>query len=140
MSPDKPMPEDPADAAVVARDDEAQAQARISDAAALLAKDKPELREFFAALTANASPDDVTRLTAQGLAALARMIFARIETRKPGETLVATFEPQELDSSYTRHETVLLAANDDSPFLFDSTLGEANVQGARTRAVFHPII
>src|SRR6185437_3443175 len=33
-----------------------------------------------------------------------------------------------------------LAANDDSPFLFDSTLGEANVQGARIRAVFHPII
>ncbi|HVT24624.1 MAG TPA: NAD-glutamate dehydrogenase [Rhizomicrobium sp.] len=139
MSPDK-IPLDSADAAVVARDDEAQAQARIADAAVLLAKEKPELRSFFAALTDNASPDDVTRLTPQGLAALTRMIFARIETRKPGETLVVAFEPQELDGCYTRHETVLLAANDDSPFLFDSTLGEANAHGARIRAVFHPII
>jgi glutamate dehydrogenase len=140
MSPDKLTPQDSADAAVVARDDEAQAQARIADAGALLAKDGPELRDFFVALMANASPDDVTRLTPQALAALVRMIFARIETRKPGETLVAAFEPQELDAGYTRHETVLLAANDDSPFLFDSTLGEANAQGARIRAVFHPIV
>jgi len=139
MSPDKLSP-DTADAAVVARDDEAQAQARIADAGALLANEKPELRDFFAALTANVSPDDVTRLTPQGLAALVRQVFVRIETRKPGETLVATFDPREQDPSYTRNETVLLAANDDSPFLFDSTLGEVNANGARIRAVFHPII
>ncbi|HEY4123829.1 MAG TPA: NAD-glutamate dehydrogenase, partial [Rhizomicrobium sp.] len=140
MSPDKMTSQDSADAAIVARDDEAQAQARIADAGALLAKDKPELREFFAALTANVSPDDVTRLTPQALAALVRQIFERIETRKPGETLVAAFDPQSLDACYTRHDTVLVAANDDSPFLFDSLLGEANAQGARIRAVFHPII
>ena len=133
-------PQDSADAAIVARDDEAQAQARIADAAALLAKDSSALREFFAALTANVSPDDVTRLTPQSLATLVRQIFARIQARKAGESLVATFDPQSLDAAYTRHDTVLVAANDDSPFLFDSLLGEANAQGARIRAVFHPIV
>ncbi len=132
--------QDSADAAIVERDDEAQAQARIVDAGMLLAKDKPALREFFAALTANVSPDDVTRLTPQSLAILVRQVFERIETRKPGETMVSAFDPQSLDPSYSRHDTVLVAANDDSPFLFDSILGEANAQGARIRAVFHPVI
>ncbi len=132
--------QDSADAAITARDDDAQAQARIADADRLLAKDKPELRTFFAALTANASPDDVTRLTPQALVALVRMVFARVEPRKAGETLVAAFEPQDFDGAYTRHETVLIAVNDDKPFLFDSLMGEANAQGARVRAVFHPII
>ncbi len=35
---------------------------------------------------------------------------------------------------------MLLAVNDDMPFLFDSLLGEITAQGARVRALFHPIM
>jgi len=131
---------DSSDAALIARDDDALAAGRIADTAALLAKDPQALRDFFAALTANASPDDVTRLTSQGLAALTRQLFQRLQNRRPGKTLVEIFEPQAAAADYPRHETAFLAVNDDSPFLFDSTLGEANQAGARIRAVFHPIL
>lgn len=130
---------DSSDAALIARDDDALAAARIADTAALLAKDPQALRDFFDALTVNASPDDVTRLTPQGLAAFTRQIFQRLQNRRPGQTLVEIFEPQEEATDYPRHETVFLALNDDSPFLFNSTLGEVNQAGARIRAVFHPI-
>ncbi len=130
---------DPADAALIARDDDALGAARIADAAALLAGDTQALRDFFTTLTANASPDDVIRLTPQGLAALTRQIFNRLHMRRAGETLVEIFDPQTESADYPRHESVLLAVNDDSPFLFDSTLGETTAGGARIRAVFHPI-
>ncbi|MDE2266908.1 MAG: NAD-glutamate dehydrogenase [Alphaproteobacteria bacterium] len=100
----------------------------------------PALLAFFEALYRNATSEDVTRYTPQELTALARLVFARVVAHKPDTTVVALFDPAAEAPIYTRDETVLVAVNDDMPFLFDSLMGEARAQGARLRAVFHPII
>ncbi|MGC9952915.1 MAG: NAD-glutamate dehydrogenase [Rhizomicrobium sp.] len=100
----------------------------------------PALLAFFDALYRNAAPEDVTRYAPQEIVALARLVFARAAQHKPGTTLVTLFDPAAETSAYKHNETVLVAVNDDSPFLFDSLLGEATAQGVRLRAVFHPVI
>ncbi|HEY0282959.1 MAG TPA: NAD-glutamate dehydrogenase domain-containing protein, partial [Rhizomicrobium sp.] len=100
----------------------------------------PVLRAFFAALYRNGAPEDLSRYAPQELAALARLVFARAVKHKPGTTLVTLFDPAAEAPAYTHNETVLAAVNDDSPFLFDSLLGEVTALGVRLRAVFHPVI
>jgi glutamate dehydrogenase len=100
----------------------------------------PALLAFFEALYRNAAPEDVTRYAPQELAALVRLVFACATQHQPGTTLVRLFDPAAETKAYTRNETVLVAVNDDSPFLFDSLLGETTAQGVRLRAVFHPVV
>ncbi len=130
---------DPADSADVAENDEALAEARIAEAAALLKSD-PALYAFFQSLTKNAAPDDVTRYAPDSLAVLARLVFREAQARKPGESHVALLAPVEEAPEYRQIENLLVAVNDDMPFLFDSFIAEATAQGARLRAVFHPIV
>ena len=104
------------------------------------AKDDPALLTFFDALYRNAAPEDVTRYGPHELVALARLVFARAAAHKPGESSVALFDPRDEAADYTHAESVLVAVNDDAPFLFDSLMGEVTAQGARLRAVFHPIV
>lgn len=104
---------------------------RIKEARALLPADAA-LASFFDALFAHAVPDDVLRARADQLAALAMALLAQAQAHKPGESLVTA-----LDQG---HETVLVAINDDRPFLFDSALQAALAGGARIRAAFHPIL
>jgi len=101
-------------------------------------RDEPELAGFLEALTKNASPDDVTRYSQTELTALARLIHARVASRVPGETLVTLIDPAR--EAAGRNETVLVAINDDAPFLFDSLMGEVTAQGFTVRAVFHPVV
>jgi glutamate dehydrogenase len=117
--------------------DEQDAARRLTAARAML---KGEAVAFFDALFKNAAPEDVTRLSPEALASLANAVYARSLIRKPGETLVSLFDPREESGGYEHNETVLMAVNDDMPFLFDSLVAELNAQGARIRAVFHPII
>ena len=100
----------------------------------------PALSGFFDALYQNASPEDVTRYAQQELAELARLVFARAAARGPDETLVALFDPKLESGVYAHNDTVLVAVNNDAPFLFDSPMAEVNMHGARLRAVFHPIV
>jgi len=121
--------------------DEASAERRIAEAASLIVKENDAaLSDFFAALTRNVPPEDITRFSPAALCALARMVFAKSATRKTGETLVALFDPAADEPAYGHNDTVLVAVNDDMPFLFDSLLAEINAKGARIRAVFHPIV
>jgi glutamate dehydrogenase len=101
---------------------------------------EPELVAFIQALTKNASPEDVMRYAPQELAVLARLIHARVAARVPGTTQVMLIDPALESTAFTRKETVLVAINDDAPFLFDSLMGEITAQGFAPRAVFHPIL
>ncbi len=121
------------------RTEEFKAQELLAQSATA-AKDDPALLTFFEALYKNAAPEDVTRYAPTELAALTKLVFARAASRKPGETLVALFDPREEAREYVHSESVLIAVNDDRPFLFDSMMGEVTAQGARLRAVFHPIL
>ena len=119
--------------------DETEAAGRLTAGARLIGADAA-LQTFFKALYKNAPPEDVNRFTPEALAALAKLVFARVERHRKGESLVAMFTPAEEAKDYSLAESVLVAINDDMPFLFDSLIAEINAQGARLRAVFHPII
>ncbi|HEX3673191.1 MAG TPA: NAD-glutamate dehydrogenase [Rhizomicrobium sp.] len=129
---------DPADAAVVAHDDQAKATATLRDAARLLTE--PGQAAFFDAFYRGAPPEDVTRYAPESLAALAALVFENSLKRKPGETLVSLFDMNAQSRDGARKETILLAVNDDMPFLFDSLLADTSAQGLRVHALFHPIM
>jgi glutamate dehydrogenase len=129
---------DPADAAHVALHDEEDATRRIAAARKLL-KD-PALGAFFDALFAGAPPEDVARYTPASLAALAGLVFEHSAKRAPHESHVEVLSFEASSDSETRTESVLLAVNEDMPFLFDSLIGELGAQGLRVNALFHPIV
>ena len=130
---------DPANAAVQAHEDERQAASLLKAASTLLKKD-PGLSAFFDVLYRNASPDDIVGYTPEALVALAQVVFARCAVRNRGDPLIELTSPQNENKAYDRNDTVLIAVNDDMPFLLDSLLGEVNAQGARLRAIFHPVV
>src|SRR3569833_1265561 len=104
---------------------------KLAEARRLLPADDG-LAAFFDALYAGAVPDDILRARPDKLAALALAVWAEAAKRAPGASHVAALE--------LGHETVLVAINDDRPFLFDSALAAAIAGGARLRAAFHPIL
>ena len=104
---------------------------KLAEARRLLPPDDG-LAVFFDALYAGAVPDDILRARPDQLAALALAVWAEAAKRVPGACHVAALE--------LGHETVLVAINDDRPFLFDSALAAAIAGGARLRAAFHPIL
>ena len=113
-----------------------EAAARIAAAAILMKQASPQSRNFFNAFFRAASPEDVARYPADALVALADSVRELTAARKPGETLV-------LFSDFTgsaRSETMLVAVNDDMPFLLNSVVGEMTAHGVRVHALFHPIM
>src|ERR1700744_2408249 len=129
---------DSADAAHVALHDEEDAHRRISAARKLLTD--PAQGAFFDALFAGAPPEDVARYTPVSLAALATLIFEHSAKRAPGESHVEVLSFRASDDSGVRGESVLLAINEDMPFLFDSMIGELGAQGIRVLSLLHPIV
>ena len=99
---------------------------------------EPALISFVEALTKNAAPEDIARYTPQELGALARLVHARVMAN--AAPLVTLIDPALENADFTRKETVLVAINEDAPFLFDSLMAEVTAQGIAPRAVFHPII
>ncbi|HTW34137.1 MAG TPA: NAD-glutamate dehydrogenase [Rhizomicrobium sp.] len=113
-----------------------EAAERIAAATALLKQAPQGLKQFFSAFFQGASPEDVCHFAPEALVALAEWIYAQTATRKTGEPLVILTEsPVE-----PRNESVLLAVNDDMPFLLDSLIGEMSARGHRIHALFHPIM
>ena len=98
------------------------------------------LAAFFQSFIRNAPAEDVIRYRPGELAALIRLVFARYQKRKPGESLVQAFAPAGEDRAFQHRETIVLAVNDDMPFLFDSCIGEVAAQGLRIHAAFHPVV
>ncbi|MDE3114288.1 MAG: NAD-glutamate dehydrogenase, partial [Pseudomonadota bacterium] len=123
-----------------AHSDDSEAARRMAEGAALLKSSPPATAEFYRTLYRDATTEDLARYDAASLAGLASEVFARSATRKPGEPLIELFSFKAEGHDLTRNETVLLAVNDDMPFLFDSLIGEMSAQGARIRALFHPIV
>src|SRR5665213_3138505 len=115
---------DSADAAHAAQADEENAARTIAAARKLLKASDPALIQFFDALFAGAPPEDVARYTAQSLADLAALAFAHSAVRLPGESHVEIVPFTAQSETGGRGESVLVAVNDDSPFLFDSLVAE----------------
>jgi glutamate dehydrogenase len=122
------------------RNDDAAGAERIAAATNLIKAAEPGLRAFFDSLYRGASPEDVARYAPESLAALASLVFTQTAQRKAGESLVAVFDFRAQGTASAHNETVLVAVNDDMPFLFDSLMGEVNAQGMRVHALFHPVM
>jgi glutamate dehydrogenase len=128
------------DAAHVTRRNEADAGDRLAHAAKIAGEAQPGLLGFFEALYRNAGPDDINRYTPEALVALARMVHARVLAHAAGQSDVTLFCARDADKTYGENDYVLVAINDDKPFLFDSLIADVSAGGGRLRAVFHPIV
>lgn len=114
--------------------EDSAAQDLLIEARALL--DSDEERQFFDALFGGAASEDVSRNNAPGLAALARMAWTQARRHKAGDIQIALLPGSDAQDP----ESVVVAVNDDRPFLFDSALAAAIAAGGRVRAAFHPIL
>jgi glutamate dehydrogenase len=123
-----------------ARLDAAEAAAHLAVSTRLIGTGDPELASFFTGFTRYASPEDLIHYTGAELAALVKLVFTRTARRLPGTSLVEIFDPGFDDPAFTRSETIVVAVNDDIPFLYDSCTAEIRTQGFRIAAAFHPVI
>ena len=125
------------DSVHLARKNEADAADRIATGARLA---KGDARAFYDALYGRAAPDDVNRYTPESLAALARLVQARIQAFDGIGSDVTLVSPRDEDAAYGENDAVLIAINEDKPFLVDSLIADVTAGGGRLRAVFHPIV
>ncbi len=123
-----------------ARLDAAEAAAHLAVSAHLIGTTDAGLAAFFTAFTRYASPEDLIHYTGEELAALVRTVYARLQSRPRGSSLVEIFNPSTDEAPFARPETIVLAVNDDSPFLYDSCTAEVRARGFRVAAAFHPVI
>jgi glutamate dehydrogenase len=137
LSAAKPQPGEAADEA---SHEAADAAAHLAASARIIGTDDPALAGFFAGFTRYASPEDLIRYTGPELAALVKLVFKRSAKRVPGTSFIESFAPGEDDPAFGRVETILLAVNDDVPFLYDSCTAAVRALGAHIRAAFHPVI
>ncbi|HEX2759117.1 MAG TPA: hypothetical protein VHM27_01340, partial [Rhizomicrobium sp.] len=114
-------------------DNHAHAQERLAQARREIAH-TGDLATFFDALFAGADADDI--LLSEALVKIAAAAKNLLDAHRQGEIDVELLpgpdpkEPQDM----------LVAVNDDRPFLFDSALRAAAAGGGRIRAAFHPIV
>ena len=116
------------------RSEDQAAEALLGEARALLKKDSE--RRFFDALFIGAASEDITRTNATALAGLARAALGEAEQHKTGAIEVTLLPCEDVQDP----ECIVIAVNDDRPFLFDTALEAAVASGARIRAAFHPIM
>src|ERR1700704_1897365 len=102
--------------------DAADAAAHLAVSAHLIGTSDPELASFFTGFTRYASPEDLIHYTGAELAALVKLVFARTAQRRPATSLVEIFNPGSEASAFARNETIIVAVNDDIPFLYDSCI------------------
>src|SRR5215467_10869362 len=117
-----------------------EAAAHLAAAAHLIGTDDPALAAFFTAFTRYASPEDLTHYTGPEFAALIKRVFTLWAQRPSGTPLVEIFDPSLSDPGFARSEMIVVAVNDDIPFLYDSCTGEVRAQGMFVTAALHPVI
>ncbi|NWH08319.1 MAG: NAD-glutamate dehydrogenase [Alphaproteobacteria bacterium] len=108
----------------------------LSSALSRLQQTDADLASFVVQFFQHASPQDLEAYPPDLLITLARHAWQASAERKPGgRILIVRAAPEAAHG-----QDILLAVNDDMPFLFDSLMNELNAQGAGIRAAFHPII
>ena len=99
----------------------------------------PSAATFARAFLHTAPPEDVVTFPPETLARLAVMARDLTASRTQGDSLVRVFAPDAASDGFSYDGAILIAINDDKPFLFDSILGELGLQGLFVAAAFHPI-
>ncbi|HWY62067.1 MAG TPA: NAD-glutamate dehydrogenase [Rhizomicrobium sp.] len=113
------------------------ARQRLEEARAIAAKQNDAaLAAFFDALFGGVDADDILMWDAAALAKIAAGAKGVLDLHDFGQIDVKLLP----GPSPAEPEDMLVAINDDRPFLFDSALRAAGAAGARIRAAFHPIV
>ena len=100
----------------------------------------PPAATFARAFLATAAPEDVVSFPPETLARLAILARDLSASRPPGDTLVRVFAPDPAVDGFAYDGAILVAINDDKPFLYDSILGEISATSLTVEAAFHPIV
>ena len=100
----------------------------------------PAAATFARAFLHTAPPEDVAAFPPVTLARLSNLARELSAARAPGQSLVRVFAPDREADGFAYDGAILVAVNDDKPFLFDSVLGELSLQGLTVAAAFHPIV
>src|SRR5262249_24461071 len=114
-----------------ARHEGTEAGDYLAAAAELLAKNDPALTAFFESFTRYASAEDLVQFTGAELAALVKAVHARTVKRLPEKSQVEIFARSAEDKAFAKRGSVVLAVNDDIPFLYDSSTAEVRAQGGQ---------
>ena len=94
------------------------------------------LREFTRILFARGAAEDLARYRPQDLGALAVAAFAHWAERTASQAKIRVWNP----AGELGRVTIVEIANDNMPFLVDSTLGELTERALDIRLVLHPIV
>lgn len=108
--------------------------------AASKAKLSPQIGMIQKILDANIAAEDRTHFVAGDLAAMAKKFHDFAQERKPGKAKIEVFNPSPDRDGYISKHTVIMIANDDMPFLVDSTAQELGRLGISVHLIIHPIV
>ncbi|HMH73442.1 MAG TPA: NAD-glutamate dehydrogenase, partial [Bradyrhizobium sp.] len=117
------------------RDDKARATL-VREAAGSMKSGKAP-RAFTELLFDHANIEDLANYDAASLAFLAEQAWEHVQRRTAGSADIRVINPMMPDG---REISVLQVLNDNTPFLFDSTMAELAEQGIEVTLVTHPII
>src|SRR5712671_5331618 len=117
------------------RDDKARATL-IREAAGSMQPGKAP-RAFAELLFDHTNTEDLANYDAASLAFLAKQAWEHVQRRTAGSADIRVINPMMPDG---REISVLQVLNDNTPFLFDSTMAELAEQGIEVTLVAHPII
>jgi glutamate dehydrogenase len=112
--------------------------ARVAAIAAELGEDAGDEAILAAHMFEDAVPEDLRAYSNEELAGLARSALSFLKQRTPGRAKVRVVDPQ--DHMGRGAITVIEMANDDMPFIVDSSLGLLTERGYEILLVLHPII
>ena len=98
-----------------------------------------DYRHYAECLFARVSADDLAMHDAADWQAIAKGLYARMQSRKPGTAVLRVFNPDPAKDGWSSSHTAIEIVNDDMPFLVD-TVGLAVVQaGMSVHILMHPV-
>ncbi len=96
-----------------------------------------EIKKIF---TRHIPKKDQRLLTPQDIQAITENFLDFARERKPGQIKIRVFNPTQKNDGYTSKHTVIMVANDDMPFLVDSSVGEILRMEIDVHMIVHPIV
>jgi len=116
---------------------EAKSKSSNHNAASQSSKNANEVKKVF---SGHIPARDRTQFHDQDLSAIADSFTAFIHERKRESVKLRVLNPALKKDGYVSRHTVIMVANDDMPFLVDSTTGELNRMGLGIHLVVHPVV
>jgi glutamate dehydrogenase len=113
-------------------------EARVAEIVAELGNGGSEEATLAALMFEDAVAEDLRPYSTEELAGLARSALSFLKERKPGRAKVRVVEPE--DHIGRGAVTVIEMANDDMPFIVDSSLALLTERGYEILLVLHPIV